>query len=131
MTANSIDIQNCGLKYDPVRGTFRALVRYRRIWELSPPATGNTTTGWSIVQRPAPPQPAPSTGPCSRSASWANGVMRPITTSSSDCEDINDGNVWIYKPVGLGSTNPPGNALPTVNVTSPAEWSHRRTGLRR
>ena len=28
-------------------------------------------------------------------------------------QDINDGDIWIYKPVGWVQPNPPGNALPT------------------
>ena len=34
-------------------------------------------------------------------------------------EGIQDGNVWIYKPAGWAVPNPPGNVLPTVELTSP------------
>ncbi len=35
-------------------------------------------------------------------------------------EDANEGQIWIYKPAGWVQPNPPGNALPTVTITSPA-----------
>ena len=34
-------------------------------------------------------------------------------------QDINDGDIWIYKPVGWVQPNPPGNALPSVSITAP------------
>ena len=35
-------------------------------------------------------------------------------------QDVNDGDIWIYKPVGWVPPNPPGNVRPTISITSPA-----------
>ena len=36
-------------------------------------------------------------------------------------EDINEGHIWIYKPLGWVQPNPVGNALPSVSMTGPAD----------
>jgi hypothetical protein len=118
MSANSINIQNCGLEYDPARGRFVLWCGASVIWEVTPPVGGNTTTGWVATQRPVPAQPAPigdvQTGVLGK---WR---YAPYYDMFIGLQDINDGDIWIYKPVGWVQPNPPGNALPTVSVTSPA-----------
>ncbi len=118
MTANSVNIQNCGLEYDPTRGRFLLWCGAGVIWELTPPASGNTTTGWTATQRPVPPPPAPpgdvQTGVLGK---WRYAAYYDAFVG---LQDINDGDIWIYKPVGWAQPNPPGNALPTVSITSPA-----------
>ena len=88
------------------------------IWELTPPASGNPTTGWSATQRPVPPPPAPpgdvKTGILGK---WRYATYYDVFVG---LQDINDGDIWIYKPVGWAQPNPPGNALPTVSITWPA-----------
>ena len=118
MSANSVNIQNCGLEYDPTRARFALWCGAGVIWELTPPASGNPTTGWTATQRPVPPPPAPpgdvQTGVLGK---WRYAAYYDVFVG---LQDINDGDIWIYKPVGWAQPNPPGNALPTVTVTSPA-----------
>ncbi len=118
LTANSVNIQNCGLEYDPTRGRFLLWCGAGVIWELTPPASGNPTTGWTATQRPVPPPPAPP-------GDVQTGVMGKWRYAAYydafiGLQDINDGDIWIYKPVGWAQPNPTGNALPTVSVTAPA-----------
>ena len=117
MTANSVNIQNCALKYDPIRVTFALWCGADVVWELTPPATGNTTSGWTATQRatPLPPTPPGDIG---------TGVMgkwryAPYFDVFVGLQGSNDGDIWIYKPVGWVQPNPPGNVLPTVSITSP------------
>ena len=88
------------------------------VWELTPPASGNATTGWTATQRPIPPQPTPP-------GDIVTGVMgkwryAPYYDVFVGLQNVNDGDIWIYKPVGWVQPNPQGNALPSVSVTSPS-----------
>ncbi len=121
MNANGINIQNCALEYDPVRGTFPLWCGAAIVWELTPPSSGNTITGWSIVQRPLPQQPVPpgdiQTGVLGK---WRYAPYYDVFVG---LQDINDGDVWIYKPSGWVQPVPSGDALPVVSITSPVAHS--------
>jgi len=117
LAANSLNIQFCGLDYDPPRGRFLLWCGAGVMWELTPPAAGNTTTGWTATQRPPPPSAAPP-------GDVQTGILgkwryAPYYDAFVGLQDINDGDIWIYKPVGWVQPNPPGNALPSVSITAP------------
>jgi hypothetical protein len=118
LTAQSFDIQNCALDFDPVRQSYPLWCGGPTVWDLKAPPGGNTDAGWTIAQRPNPITSAP---PTSVNALSILGKWRyvPYYDVFVALEDIDNGNVWIYKPQGWVQPNPPGNALPTVNVTSP------------
>ena len=61
LTAQTFDIQKCGMEFDPVRRTFPIWCGGGVTWELSPPAGGNSIAGWSIAQHAAPGGTVPST----------------------------------------------------------------------
>ncbi len=119
LAAQSFDLQNCALDFDPVRHSFPLWCGGPVTWDLHDPPAGNTTTGWTIAQRPAPSTADPGT------AMHALGILgkwryAPYYDAFVTLEDPYDGNVWFYKPVGWQQPNPPGNVLPTVALTSPS-----------
>ena len=118
LSSKGLDIQNCSLEYDPTRGTFMLWCGAGTIWELTPPASGNTTTGWTIQQKPAPVGAVPpgDTGGTGVVGKWR---YAPYFDAWIGLEDINEGHIWIYKPTGWVQPNAPGNALPTVNIVTP------------
>lgn len=119
LNANSLQIENCALKFDPVRQTFPLWCGAATIWELLAPAGGNTTSGWTITQLPTPPSPAPpgDTGGTGVLGKWR---YAPFYNVFVGLENAFEGHIWIYKPAGWVQPNPAGNALPTVTLTSPA-----------
>jgi hypothetical protein len=125
LSSNALNIQNCALEFDPVRGTFPLWCGASTVWELRPPPGGNTISGWTVVQRNAP-QPAPP-------GDIQTGVMgkwryAPFYDAFVGLQDINDGSVWIYKPVGWAQPNPAGNSLPTVTIATPAQGQVSQPG---
>jgi hypothetical protein len=119
LRAQSFDLQSCAMKFDPVRRVFPIWCGGPVTWELHAPAAGNGASGWTIAQRAMPATPAPPTSiqTISILGKWRYAPYYDVFVA---LEDIDDGNVWIYKPAGWVQPNPPGNALPTVRVQSPA-----------
>ena len=99
LNANNLEIENCALEFDPVRRNFLLWCGAATIWELSPPSSGNTTSGWTIVQRSFPPANAPpgDTGGTGVLGKWR---YAPYFDVFVGLENPDDGNVWIYKPIG-------------------------------
>jgi len=119
LAANSLKIENCALKFDPGRHTFLLWCGAATIWELHAPAGGNTASGWTITQLATPPAPVP---PGEGTGTGVLGKWRyaPFYDVFVGLEDANEGHIWIYKPAGWVQPNQPGNALPSVTITSPA-----------
>jgi hypothetical protein len=122
MASKNIDMLGCALDFDPTRQTFSFWCGVDTIWELHPPPAGNTASGWTVTQRPPSSTSAPTADPTGTSilGKWH---YAPYYDVFIWLEDINEGNIWIYKPVGWLQPNPPGNALPTATITSPANGS--------
>ena len=118
LSAQNLNITNCALEFDPGRGTFPLWCGAGVVWELHEPPSGNGISGWTVTQRsPAGPVP-PGIIDTGILGKWHYAAYYDVFVG---LEDSNDGQIWIYKPVGWVQPNPPGNALPTVNVTSPAD----------
>jgi hypothetical protein len=49
LSANSLDIQNCGFKFDPTRQGYLLWCGAGTLWSLQPPAA-NVTGGWSVTK---------------------------------------------------------------------------------
>jgi hypothetical protein len=117
LSAQNINIQNCALEFDPGRGTFPLWCGAGVVWELHEPASGNGISGWTVTKRsPAGPVP-PGIIDTGILGKWHYAAYYDVFVG---LEDSNNGQIWIYKPVGWIQPNPPGNQLPTVSVTSPA-----------
>jgi hypothetical protein len=117
LTAQSLNIQNCAIEFDPVRGDFPLWCGAGVVWELHEPPSTNTTSGWTVTQRtPSSAVPPGDIG---------TGIMgkwhyAPYYDVFVGLEDTYEGQIWIYKPSGWFQPNPTGNALPAVTITSPA-----------
>lgn len=115
------DTHLCGMDFDPVRSKFVLWCGDGRVWWMSAPAT-NSPTGWVISKQPAPVGAVPATGVTS-------GVLGkwkyiPNLDAYMGLEGEENGNVWIYKPVGWqapgsGNPPPPSNRAPVVTLSSP------------
>jgi hypothetical protein len=111
----------CGMDFDPVRSKYVLWCGDGRVWWMSAPAT-NSPTGWVISKQPAPVGAVPSTGPTS-------GVLGkwkyiPNLDAYMGLLDENQGDIWIYKPIGWqrpgsGNPPPPSNQAPIVALSSP------------
>ena len=117
LAANGFDIHNCGLEFDPVRRTFPLWCGGTAVWDLQPPAGGNVETGWTAMQRASPSPAAPPTPETGVLGKWRYAPFYDVFVA---LENADDGNVWIYKRSGWVQPRPPGDALPTVSLTSPA-----------
>jgi hypothetical protein len=117
LSAQSLNIQNCGLEFDPGRGTFPLWCGAGVVWELHEPAAGNTTSGWTVTQRTPSSEVPPGIVGTGIMGKWHYAPYYDVFVG---LEDPNEGQVWIYKPVGWIQPNPTGNALPSVSITSPA-----------
>ena len=121
LTANAFDMHNCAFEFDPTRHDFPIWCGGPTIWRLKEPAT-NTTSGWTVVQQPAPTTTAPSTAVQALDilGKWHYAAYYDVFVA---LENEFDGNVWIYKPIGWSQPNVPGNALPSVTLLSPSGGS--------
>ena len=128
LTSQGLNLENCALKFDPVRQTFPLWCGTATIWELHAPVGGNTPSGWTITQQPPPPAPAPL-GNNIGTGILGKWQYAPFYDVFVGLEDIHEGHVWIYKPSGWVQPNVTGNALPSVAITSPADGSTVSPGV--
>jgi hypothetical protein len=117
LSAQSLNIQNCALEFDPVRGDFPLWCGTGPVWELHEPPSANTTSGWTVTQRTPSSAVPPGTIGTGIMGKWHYAPFYDVFVG---LEDTYEGQIWIYKPVGWVQPNPPGNALPAVAITSPA-----------
>ena len=120
LAAQSLDIKNCGIEYDAARGTFPIWCGGTTVWDLNAPAAANTESGWTVAQRASPSRSAP---PMPQNGVLGKWRYAPYYDVFVALQDINDGNVWIYKPAGWVQPNPAGNRLPSVAIASPSTGS--------
>ena len=118
MSANGVNIQYCGFEYDPARQKFALWCGAGTIWEITPPAAGNTTSGWTATQRTVASTSVPN-------GDVGTGILgkwryAPYYDVFVGLQNANEGDIWIYKPAGWVQPNPAGNALPSVAVASPS-----------
>jgi hypothetical protein len=121
LAAQQFDMHNCALAFDPGRGDYPIWCGGPTIWRLKEPPA-NTTSGWTVVQQPAPTTGSPSTAVQALDimGKWRYAQYYDVFIA---LENEFDGNVWVYKPIGWNQPNPPGNALPTVSLLTPAGGS--------
>ena len=118
LATSNILVRNCGMKFDPGANSYKIWCGDGVVWDLTSPTGNNGASGWSMVKRDStttsiPPGETTGTGILGK---WRYASDYDVFVG---LEGIQDGNVWIYKPTGWTVPNPPGNALPTVNLTSP------------
>lgn len=106
-----------GLEYDPIRGNFILWSGLGEIWRITPP-TPLATTGWVAEQE----TDNPSVHPTKPLTTGVLGKWRyaPGYDVFVGLQDIVEGEVWVYKPVGWEA--PPvtkGINIPLHNGSTP------------
>jgi fibronectin type 3 domain-containing protein len=97
LSANTINLQNCGFDFDPRRNDFTLWCGDGRVWVLTPPPSASPN-GWTIVQQPTPTLATPN-------GDYGTGILGKWKYVSNldafiGLQDATLGNIWIYKPVG-------------------------------
>ncbi len=119
LSAQGLDLQNCALKFDPVRQTF--------LFWCGAATDGIARSGWrqygvGVDHRAAGDAGAAgAAGDTSGTGILGKWRYAPFYDVFVGLEDINEGHIWIYKPLGWMQPNPVGNALPSVSITGPAD----------
>lgn len=95
---NQIRIRDCGLDFDRVRRKYALWCGDGRVWMLKAPEP-LSPNGWTIEKQPAPSSIAPVNG------QGLTGVLgkweyAPELDVFVALEGEEEGNVWIYKPIG-------------------------------
>jgi hypothetical protein len=116
LAAQSLDLQNCGFKFDPGRHTYLLWCGAGTVWELHAPAS-NTASGWSVSKLAPGGTPPPGDFGTGILGKWRYAPYYDVFVG---LEDVTEGQIWIYKPAGWVQPNAAGNALPTVALTAPA-----------
>ena len=115
IASNAINMQNCGMDFDPLRDDFVLWCGDGRVWVLTPP-TPIATTGWTIVKQPSPTLATPN-------GDVGTGILGkwkyvPNLDAFIGLQDQNLGNIWLYKPVGWMNPSPSGPPNAPTNVVA-------------
>lgn len=96
LNAAGINLNNCGMDYDPIRERFAIWCGAGSVWVVKPPEP-LSTSGWQVVRQPTPQGSMPpgtvSTGILGK-WKYVEGFDVFVGVENSTL-----GNVWIYKPV--------------------------------
>jgi hypothetical protein len=125
LSANGLDIQNCGFKFDANRQTYLLWCGAGTLWTLNAPAT-NAASGWSVTKVSPGGTPPPGNLGTGIIGKWRYAPYYDVFVG---LEDITEGQIWIYKPAGWVQPNATGNVLPTVAMTAPANGATIAPGV--
>jgi len=115
LASNALDMQNCGMDFDPQRGRFVLWCGDGRVWSLTPP-TPIAPTGWTIVKQPSPTHATPN-------GDVGTGILGkwkyvPNLDAFIGLQDATLGNIWIYKPVGWVAPSSPTRTPTTTTLAA-------------
>ena len=115
MATSAIVLTQCSMDFDPIRRKYALWCGDGRTWMITPPAV-IAPTGWTIEKQIAPTGAVP---PANDGHGGVLGKWKYIPNLDAyiGLTNINEGQVWIYKPVGwtLG-----GAQLPTETIVDNA-----------
>ncbi|WP_460537075.1 Ig-like domain-containing protein, partial [Chitinimonas naiadis] len=116
LTGGFLMNSNYGLDYDPVRDQFLLWQGGSEVWILKGPQT-MALTGWTLQRAITPTSPA--VPPALLTSGGVRGKWKyvPNLDVFIGLEDANQGNIWLYKPVGWAPVS--SNSSPTVSLTAP------------
>ena len=125
LAANSINLNFCGMDFDPTRRQFALWCGDGRVWMIKAP-TPLSPSGWTITKQRTPtlaiPNGNPSTGFLLDTGILGKWKYIYNLDAFIGLQDASQGNLWVYKPVGWDLQNRP-NQQPSVSLTSPANGS--------
>src|SRR6185437_1068390 len=115
LASNALNMQNCGMDFDPLRDDFVLWCGDGRVWVLTPP-TPIAPTGWTIVKQPSPTRATPN-------GDVGTGILGkwkyvPNLDAFIGLQDATLGNIWIYKPVGWVAPSSPTRTPTTTTLTT-------------
>ena len=113
-----------GMDYDPVRAQFVLWGGGSQVWVLRLP-TEVGPDGWVVEEQPAPTSEVPIT----HVGSGVLGKWKYIPNLDVflALQDVQAGNIWLYKPIGWLPPFQP----PAVAITSPPDGTHFASGRSR
>ena len=108
ISTNALRLFYCGMDFDPIRRKYGLWCGDGRTWMITPP-TVLGPTGWTINKQVAPTGAVP---PANDGQGGVIGKWKYIPNIDAfiGLTNINEGQVWIYKPVGWtlgGDPQPP------------------------
>ncbi len=104
---NGINMRTAGMDFDLERRQYALWARDGRVWMIKPPPTLTADgSGWTITKQVAPVGATPLDND---SAGGVLGKWKyiPNVDAFMALHGINDGSVWLYKPVGWKFGGPP------------------------
>lgn len=109
LSSGALSLRLCGMDFDPERRQYGLWCRDGRVWMIKPPAALTADgSGWTITKQVGPVGTTPLD---TDSQGGVLGKWKYISNVDAflALHDINDGSVWLYKPVGwkFGGTPPP------------------------
>ncbi|MDX2367650.1 MAG: Ig-like domain-containing protein, partial [Colwellia sp.] len=104
-----------GMDFYPINNTFYLWNGSTDVWKLTPPSQ-ISTLGWSIAKDNLFVSSAPN-------GDAGTGIIGKWKFAEDlnvfvGLQDVSEGNIWIYKPVGWQAPVPK-NSTPSINLTSP------------
>lgn len=116
LAAGTFKMRDCGLDFDETRRRYGLWCTGNQLYWLTPPATVSAS-GWTIEKIPTPIGAAPP-------FSIGTGVLGkwkfiPNLNAFMGLLDVNQGNIWIYKPFGWTPPEGDSNIRPSVSLTAP------------
>jgi hypothetical protein len=123
LASNTLRIRQCGFDFDgnvnqlPNRKRYALWCGDGKVWMITPPAT-LAPTGWSVQLQRAPLGQTPN----GDQGSGIIGKWKYIYNLDAymGLQDANQGNIWLYKPVGWQRPGGSVNLPPLVTLTSPS-----------
>lgn len=112
LATNNITASLCGMDFDPVRRKYALWCRDGRVWMITPPATLGPT-GWIIQKQITPTGATPLD---TDSAGGVIGKWKYIANLDAfmALHHVNEGQVWLYKPIGWTLSGGPPTAKTVV-----------------
>jgi len=107
LSSGALSLRQCGMDFDLERRQYVLWCRDGRVWMIKPPATLTADgSGWTITKQVAP------VGATPLDTDSQGGVLGkwkyiPNVDALLALHGINEGNVWLYKPVGWKFGGPP------------------------
>lgn len=116
IATNAISLPRCGMDFDPVRRKYALWCGDGRTWMITPPAV-IAPTGWTINKQITPTGAVP---PANDGQGGVIGKWKylPNLDAFIGLTNINEGQIWVYKPVGwtLGGDPQPATEIIVDNA---------------
>lgn len=122
--AAGLTIGKCGIDYAPSVGKHALWCGGGEVWLLTAAADGSAV-GWDLTLQPTPTGTIPEPLPAAATGILGKWKFIPELGVFMALQNNNDGNIWIYKPVGwTGESGEQPNDRPHAALTAPTPGSY-------